>query len=112
MADVPYAPEGYIDHHTVDRYTLAHGAVGFVMGVCRAPWWLAVSTAIGWEAVEAKLKEARPDLFHQKTQDTPENAVVDAAAWVLGWGLGYRLTDGYPLKAAKVYEPKLIDPTR
>ena len=30
MADVPYAPEGYIDHHTVDRYTLAHGAVGFV----------------------------------------------------------------------------------
>ena len=31
------APEGCIDHHTIDRYTIAHAAVGFVMGVARAP---------------------------------------------------------------------------
>jgi hypothetical protein len=113
MADIPVATNGQIDHHTIDRYTPAHAAVGFVMGIARAPWWLAVSTAVGWEVVESRLKQARPDLFHQPTEDTPENAVVDAAAWILGWGVGYRLTDPYPLKAAKPFiEPKLIDPTR
>lgn len=109
MADLPHASVGHVDYHTIDRFTPAHAAVGFVMGVLRAPWWLAVSSAVGWEVVEGRIKEARPDLFYQPTLDTPENAVVDAAAWILGWGLGYRLRDPYPLKLA---QPKVIDPTR
>lgn len=110
------APEGYVDHHTIDRFTPAHLAVGFAMGLVRAPWWLAVGSAVGWELVEGAIKDARPDLFYQATTDTPENAVVDAAAWVLGWGLGYRLTDPYPLTFAKrdlsFRAPTLIDPMK
>ena len=101
MTNVRKAQEGEIDYHTIDRFTAAHFAVGAVMGALRAPWWLAVGSAVAWELVEDPLKRARPDLFYQPTIDTPDNAVVDAAAWVLGWGLLYRLTDNYPLVAAK-----------
>lgn len=104
--DLGTAKEGQIDHHAIDRYTAAHAGVGFLMGVCRAPWWLALGTAVGWELVEGPLKRRYPEYFFQPTVDTPENAVVDAAAWVLGWGLGYRLTDPYPLVEARPYVAK------
>jgi hypothetical protein len=103
---LPVAEEGQIDHHTIDRYTAAHAGVGFIMGLLRAPWWLAVGTAVGWELVEAPLKNSHPSWFFQPTQDTPANAVVDAAAWVLGWGIAYRLTDRYPIQTARPVEPK------
>ncbi len=95
------AKEGEIDHHTIDRFTPAHFAVGAVMGLLRAPWWAAVGAAVAWELVEDPLKKRHPGLFYQPTIDTPDNAVCDAAAWVLGWGVFYRLTDRYPLVAAK-----------
>jgi len=98
---VRQAEEGEIDFHTVDRYTFAHMGVGALMGLARAPWWLAVGSAVLWEFVENPLKDAYPEAFHQRTKDTMGNSVVDAAAWVLGWGVMYRLTDRYPLLPAK-----------
>lgn len=95
------ATPGCIDHHTVDRYTFAHAGVGAVMGLLRAPWWLAVGAAVGWEIVERPLKEAYPHLFHQATNDTMDNAVTDAAAWIMGWAVTRRLTDGYALRWAR-----------
>lgn len=92
---------GQIDYHHVDRYTLAHGVVGAVLGVFGAPWWLAVGGAVLWEVLENPLKDAYPEAFHAPTHDTVGNAVVDAAAVVVGWGVGSRIVDkSYPLKKA------------
>lgn len=99
------AREGEVDYHTIDRYTFAHAGAGFLMGILRAPWWLAVGAAVAWEFAERPLKQAYPDMFHAPTQDTPENSTADAAAWVMGWAYGHRLTDDYPLQPAKPYEP-------
>ena len=40
--------------------------------------------AIGWEIIERRLKELRPDLFPHPSQDTPVNALFDVAAVILG----------------------------
>lgn len=101
---VGVAAEGEIDHHTIDRYTLAHAAVGVAMGLIRAPWWVTVAAAVGWELVENPLKRAYPDAFAQKTVDTPDNAITDIAAWILGWAIMRRATDSYPLQLARKHE--------
>ena len=93
------ARSGEVNYHTVDRFTLAHVAIGSFLGLVRAPLWLAVSSAIAWELVEncTIIRSMTP----YPTYDTPHNAVVDVAAWIMGWGLAYRLGDSYPLIAAR-----------
>lgn len=78
---------GEINHNALDRFTIGHAAVGTIMGLARAPWWVALGVAIGWELLERPLKDEFPRLFPHATQDTVANAVVDAAAMVVGWGL-------------------------
>lgn len=99
MSDLPVrrAREGETDYHTLDRYTAAHAATGLAMGLARAPWPAMLVLAVGWEVVE----RIKPEMFRQRTYDTAENAITDVAAVVLGWAVGYRLTDQYPLAWAK-----------
>jgi len=97
---VRQAREGETDYHTLDRYTIAHGVGGLALGLARASLPTMLVVAIGWEILE----RFRPDgfgMFRQNTYDTPENAVTDVAAVTLGWAVGYRLTDSYPLTWAK-----------
>lgn len=75
----------------VDRYTLGHGMVGFLAGLRGVPWYWTLATAIGWELVENPLKRALPEVFPVAVPDTLENAGLDVAAWMAGWGLAQLL---------------------
>lgn len=77
---------GEINHALVDRYTVGHAAVGVLLGLGRAPWWLALVVALGWEVVERPLKNAFPRAFPYATQDTLGNSLLDAGAMMAGWG--------------------------
>lgn len=76
-----------INEAWVDRYTLAHGAVGMLMGALRLPFWVAASTAVGWEAVERPLKAALPDVFPYNSQDSWKNMTGDVAGMLAGYGI-------------------------
>jgi hypothetical protein len=76
---------GEINYALVDRFTIAHGAVGFTLGAARVPLPYAIAIAIGWELVENPLKRNFPGLFPSKTQDSLQNATGDALAMVAGW---------------------------
>ncbi len=77
---------GEINYPAFDRFTIGHGAVGVMMGLIRMPWWAALTIAVGWEIVERPMKRNAPALFPNATQDTFQNALVDAAAMMVGWG--------------------------
>ena len=79
------AEPGEINHAVVDRFTIAHFAVGVLMGAGRMPWWGALAIAVGWELVERPLKRSAPQIFPHATQDTVQNAVGDAVAMMAGW---------------------------
>lgn len=75
----------------VDRFTVGHGMVGFLLGMARLPWWAALLGAVGWELVENPLKRAAPRLFPVGIPDTIENSGIDVAAWMAGWALAQTL---------------------
>jgi hypothetical protein len=79
------AQPGQINYPLVDRFTVGHLAVGTMLGLIAAPWWLAVGTAITWELLEVPLKRTYPGLFPHRSIDTPINKVGDVAAMVAGW---------------------------
>jgi hypothetical protein len=81
------AEPGEINWPPFDRFTLGHLAVGIMLGLIRMPWWGAGTFAVGWEIVERPMKDNFPGLFPHATQDTLPNAVVDAAAMMVGWGI-------------------------
>jgi hypothetical protein len=70
----------------VDRYTIGHGMIGFLLGLGRVPWWAALGIAVGWELIENPLKRAMPEWFPVGVPDTIENASIDVAAWMAGYG--------------------------
>lgn len=76
---------GQINGDAFDRFTLAHFGVGVALGMIRAPWWVTLPMAIGWELVENKLKDRWPEVFPHATHDTAANAIVDALAMMTGW---------------------------
>ena len=81
---------GEINYEPIDRFTAAHAAVGFVMGAARVPMPLVITAAVGWEIIERPLKRAHSSLFPSQTQDSFQNATVDALAMILGrylWSL-------------------------
>lgn len=61
--------------------------IGFLLGIGRVPWWAALGLAVGWELVENPLKRAAPQLFPVGIPDTIENASLDVAAWMAGYGV-------------------------
>lgn len=82
---------GEINYPPVDRFTLAHLAVGFLLGAVRLPPWAIVPVATGWEVAERPLKENFPGLFPHRTQDTFANAAVDALAMIGGYYIWRRM---------------------
>ena len=87
----PTAAPGTINGDTVDRFTLAHAAVGAAYGMLGLRWGTVVVLAIGWELLERPLKNAVPQAFPHATQDTAANALADTAAVIGAWWLVRRL---------------------
>lgn len=72
----------------VDRFTLGHALVGFLGGLHPGvPWYGILGFAIAWEIVENPLKRAVPQMFPAAIPDTLENATLDIAAMMAGYGL-------------------------
>jgi hypothetical protein len=78
----------------VDRYTVGHGMIGFLLGLASVPWWLTLAVAVGWEVVENPLKRAAPSIFPVGAPDTLANSTCDVAAWMAGYGLARALPPG------------------
>jgi len=91
MANIAPARPGEINYDLVDRFTLIHGAVGFVMGSVRVPLPLVALAAIGWELIERPLKRQHPTLFPRRSQDSFQNAVGDALAMMTGYLIQQKL---------------------
>lgn len=87
----PVASPGTINGDMLDRFTLAHAAVGAVYGLAGLGGAPVVALALGWELLERPLKDAAPQLFPHATQDTAANAIADAAAVIVGWWVVRRM---------------------
>ena len=77
-----------INKRAADRFTLAHLAGGWIAGQLGATPGQALVVGIGWELLESPLKSAIPAAFPHASPDTAANALVDAAAFMLGYLLG------------------------
>lgn len=77
--------DGAINQAALDRFTSAHAGVGITMAAFGIPWWATLLSTIGWELIENKLKDARPDLFPYSSHDSFENSVADSTAVMLGF---------------------------
>lgn len=73
--------------HPVDRFTAAHAALGFTLGIWGTPWWVALLSTLGFELIEDGLKRVTPGLFPVGAPDPWLNSFFDSAAWMAGWGL-------------------------
>jgi hypothetical protein len=77
-----------VNRAPVDAYTLLHFASGAALGFMGVTGTQAAAIAVAWELAEWPLKELFPGLFAAAGDtpelDSPENAIVDAAAVVLG----------------------------
>ena len=76
-----------INRAPFDVFTLAHAGAGAILGAMGLTSGQVTAVAIAWELVEYPLKELAPGLFRRwdsPALDSPANAVVDAAAMVVG----------------------------
>ena len=72
-----------VNEHALDRFTLAHLGVGYVLGlVLTVPAVLVV--ALAWELAERPAKRKAPELFPNPSQDSVPNMAGDIAAMGLG----------------------------
>jgi len=78
---------GEVNYNLFDRWTVGHLGIGSWFGLLRAPWWLALGTAITWELIERPLKTYVFAPMVGATQDTLANSVFDVVAWMLGYGV-------------------------
>jgi hypothetical protein len=90
---LPTAQPGAINYELVDRFTLVHGAVGFVLGAARLPLPYVALTAIAWELIERPLKAHHGHLFPRGSQDSFQNAAGDALAMLVGWFVQKKIWD-------------------
>lgn len=79
-----------VNNVPIDAFTVGHFYVGAISRRIRVKFSLSLMAAVLWEIVERPMKEAWPGAFPHPSQDSPQNAVVDVAAWVLGWYLADR----------------------
>jgi hypothetical protein len=68
----------------VDRFTLAHLALGYGLGRIGVSFPISAAIALGWELLERPLKERSPNLFPNPSQDSSPNALMDVGAVLLG----------------------------
>lgn len=80
-----------INRTPIDRFTLAHFALGFVLGRTGASFAATVALAIAWEVVERPLKSSAPALFPNPRQDSAPNALVDIGAAMVGFTIAGQL---------------------
>lgn len=72
----------------VDRFTLVHAGVGFLVGKAGVPWRVALTWAIAFELLEDELKDKAPQLFPRASQTSTLNKVTDVAAFLGGYAVG------------------------
>lgn len=92
----PPAKKGEVNYSLVDRFTLAHAAIGVAYGAMGLGFPLVLILAVGWEVVENPLKAYLPRLFPGGTADTFANIIGDVVAVICGW-LGYLLLIANPI---------------
>ena len=78
----------------VDRFTIGHGMVGFLLGLASVPWWATLGAAVLWDVVENPLKRALPKVFPDSRPDTLPHVAIDVAAWMAGYGIARLLPPG------------------
>lgn len=79
------ARTGQINGDMFDRFSLLHGAFGFMCGRMGLGLTGTALVAVGWEFVERDLKARYPQYFPHPSQDSPINAIGDVVASVVGW---------------------------
>jgi hypothetical protein len=81
------ARPGEINHAFVDPYSLAHAAVGAILGLLGLRLEALLAIAVGWELAEHVLKNMIPAIFPHPTQDTLANSIGDVLSALLGWAI-------------------------
>ena len=77
-----------------DRFTIAHVAIGVILGLNKMTPLGITTFAVGWEIVEQPLKRKFSGMFPVSSPDSLPNMTVDALSVIAGWGL-IRLYDKY-----------------
>ncbi len=86
------ARPGEINYAFVDPYSLAHAAVGVLLGLLGLRVGALLAIAIGWELAEHILKNLIPAVFPHPTQDTLANSTGDVLSALIGWAIARRAT--------------------
>lgn len=86
------ARPGEINYAFVDPYSLAHAAVGALLGLLGLRLGGLLAIAIGWELAEHVLKNLIPAVFPHPTQDTLANSTGDVLSALLGWAISRGIT--------------------
>lgn len=77
-----------VNRAPIDAYTLLHLGAGAFLGLVGLKGAQVAAIAIAWELAEYPLKELAPGMFARAGDsphmDTPQNAILDAAAMVTG----------------------------
>jgi hypothetical protein len=84
------AGPGEINHAFVDPYSVAHAAVGLLLGLLGVGLGPLLAIAVGWEVAEHVLKDLIPAIFPHPTQDTLANSTGDVLSALLGWAIAHR----------------------
>ncbi len=74
----------------VDRFTLAHAAVGYLFGRLGVDWRSAIAGAVAFEALEDGLKRMAPAVFPHAEPDSKINALADVGAFLAGYAWATR----------------------
>lgn len=69
----------------LDKYTLRHLLLGFLLEKAGATPIAAGLIAVGFELVEDRLKHKFPAIFPDASRDSKRNALTDVAAAVAGY---------------------------
>lgn len=88
----------------VDRYTVAHFMIGFVLGVWGVPRGIALRLSLAFELIEDGLKKLFPGLFPVGLPDTPANSFNDTRAWIKGWEYARKKFPGEEARMWKVIQ--------
>ena len=81
---------GSINGDAIDRFTLIHFGVGWLLGRLGVDWRSAIAGAVAFEAIEDGLKGTFPGAFPHPSFDTKINALTDIGAFLGGYTLGIR----------------------
>lgn len=76
-----------INQQPFDRFTIAHMAIGVILGINKMTPFGITTFAIGWELLEQPLKKKFAGIFPVASQDSLPNMTIDALAVIAGWYL-------------------------